>query len=48
MPRYGDADSVKWFQVEPNCSFHLINCYEIDDEVINNIRSTKYLSHREK
>ncbi|XP_075508291.1 carotenoid 9,10(9',10')-cleavage dioxygenase-like isoform X1 [Primulina tabacum] len=35
LPRYGDADSVKWFQVEPNCSFHVINCYEIgDDEVV--------------
>ncbi|XP_073129568.1 carotenoid 9,10(9',10')-cleavage dioxygenase 1-like isoform X2 [Henckelia pumila] len=34
MPRYGDADSVKWFPVETNCAFHLINCYEIDDEVV--------------
>ncbi|KAH9761197.1 hypothetical protein KPL70_000410 [Citrus sinensis] len=34
MPRYGDADSVKWFDVEPNCTFHIINCFEDGDEVI--------------
>ncbi|KAL0394080.1 UNVERIFIED_CONTAM: Carotenoid 9,10(9',10')-cleavage dioxygenase 1 [Sesamum latifolium] len=34
MPRYGDADSVHWFEVEPSCTFHIINCYEQDDEVI--------------
>ncbi|KAG8375584.1 hypothetical protein BUALT_Bualt10G0115700 [Buddleja alternifolia] len=34
MPRYGDADCVKWFEVEPNCTFHIINCYEQDDEVV--------------
>ncbi|KAK4419960.1 Carotenoid 9,10(9',10')-cleavage dioxygenase 1 [Sesamum alatum] len=34
MPRYGDADSVRWFEVEPSCIFHIINCYEQDDEVI--------------
>ncbi|GLT48206.1 hypothetical protein SLA2020_218460 [Shorea laevis] len=28
MPRYGDADSIRWFDVEPNCTFHLINCFE--------------------
>ncbi|KAK8928661.1 Carotenoid 9,10(9',10')-cleavage dioxygenase 1 [Platanthera zijinensis] len=34
MPRYGDSDSVKWFDVEPYCMFHIVNCYEIGDEVI--------------
>ncbi|KAL7159334.1 hypothetical protein ABFS83_01G020300 [Erythranthe nasuta] len=34
MPRYGDADSVKWFYVEPSCTFHIINCYELGDEVV--------------
>ncbi|KAK4486839.1 hypothetical protein RD792_006572 [Penstemon davidsonii] len=34
MPRYGDADSVKWFDVEPCCTFHIINCYEQGDEVV--------------
>ncbi|KAH9799600.1 hypothetical protein KPL71_000407 [Citrus sinensis] len=34
MPRYGDADSVKWFDVEPNCTFHIINCFEDGNEVI--------------
>nr|GMD45996.1 carotenoid 9,10(9',10')-cleavage dioxygenase 1-like [Ipomoea batatas] len=32
MPRYGDADSVTWFEVEPCVVFHIINCYEEDNE----------------
>ncbi|KAG1346704.1 putative Carotenoid 9,10(9',10')-cleavage dioxygenase [Cocos nucifera] len=34
MPRYGDADSVKWFEVEPYCTFHIVNCFETGDEVV--------------
>ncbi|GMN39973.1 hypothetical protein TIFTF001_009195 [Ficus carica] len=35
MPRYGHANSIKWFQVEPNCTFHILNCFEDgDDEVV--------------
>ncbi|KAM0864598.1 hypothetical protein ACQ4PT_043824 [Festuca glaucescens] len=34
MPRYGDAESVMWFDVEPCCMFHLINCFEDGDEVV--------------
>ncbi|KAD2015374.1 hypothetical protein E3N88_42023 [Mikania micrantha] len=34
MPRFGDADSVRWFQVEPCCVFHIINTCEDGDEVI--------------
>ncbi|CAK7353226.1 unnamed protein product [Dovyalis caffra] len=34
MPRYGDADSIRWFEVEPNCTFHIINCFEEGDEVV--------------
>ncbi|KAL0394081.1 UNVERIFIED_CONTAM: Carotenoid 9,10(9',10')-cleavage dioxygenase 1 [Sesamum latifolium] len=34
MPRYGDVDSVRWFEVKPCCAFHIINCYEEDDEVV--------------
>ncbi|KAK8550458.1 hypothetical protein V6N13_118976 [Hibiscus sabdariffa] len=34
MPRYGDADSVQWFTVKPNCTFHIINCFEDGDEVV--------------
>lgn len=34
MPRYGDSDSIKWFDVESNCTFHLINCFEESDEVV--------------
>ncbi|KAF9662252.1 hypothetical protein SADUNF_Sadunf18G0033800 [Salix dunnii] len=34
MPRYGSAESIKWFEVEPNCTFHIINCFEDSDEVV--------------
>ncbi|KAL6655771.1 hypothetical protein ACP70R_006597 [Stipagrostis hirtigluma subsp. patula] len=34
MPRYGDAESVIWFNVEPFCMFHLVNCFEDGDEVV--------------
>ncbi|XP_021276899.1 carotenoid 9,10(9',10')-cleavage dioxygenase 1-like [Herrania umbratica] len=34
MPRYGDADSIQWFEVKPNCTFHIINCFEDGDEVV--------------
>ncbi|KAJ6674142.1 DIOXYGENASE putative-RELATED [Salix viminalis] len=34
MPRYGTADSIRWFEVEPNCTFHLLNCFEEGDEVV--------------
>ncbi|TVU09155.1 hypothetical protein EJB05_42597, partial [Eragrostis curvula] len=34
MPRYGDAESVLWFNVEPFCMLHLINCFEEGDEVV--------------
>lgn len=34
MPRYGDANSIKWFEVEPCCVFHIINCFEDNDEVL--------------
>ena len=33
MPRYGDSDSMHWFQVKPNCTFHIINWFENGDEV---------------
>ncbi|XP_015057245.1 carotenoid 9,10(9',10')-cleavage dioxygenase 1-like isoform X1 [Solanum pennellii] len=34
MPRYGDANSIKWFEVEPCYVFHLINCFEDNNEVV--------------
>ncbi|KAL0323821.1 UNVERIFIED_CONTAM: Carotenoid 9,10(9',10')-cleavage dioxygenase 1 [Sesamum calycinum] len=34
MPRYGDVDSVRWFEVKPCCAFHIINCYEEDDDEV--------------
>ncbi|KAL7112161.1 hypothetical protein ACP275_05G134700 [Erythranthe tilingii] len=34
MPRYGDADSIRWFEVDPCCVFHIINCYEEGDQVV--------------
>lgn len=35
MPRYGDAESVQWFDVQPCSAFHIINCFEDSDEVTN-------------
>ncbi|KAK3023690.1 hypothetical protein RJ639_044300 [Escallonia herrerae] len=34
MPRYGNADSVRWFEVGPNCTFHMFNCFEDGNEVV--------------
>jgi len=34
MPLYGDANSIRWFEVEPNCTFHLINSFEDGHEVV--------------
>jgi carotenoid cleavage dioxygenase-like enzyme len=45
MPRYGDAESVMWFDVEPCCMFHLINCFEDGDEVHSIIRVVKFFIH---
>ncbi|KAL2346933.1 hypothetical protein Fmac_000933 [Flemingia macrophylla] len=34
MPLYGDANSIQWFEVEPNTTFHIINSFEDGDEVV--------------
>ncbi|KAF6152225.1 hypothetical protein GIB67_005879 [Kingdonia uniflora] len=34
MPRYGDADSVQWFDVENHSTFHILNCFEDENEVV--------------
>ncbi|XVF35450.1 hypothetical protein REPUB_Repub18cG0147100 [Reevesia pubescens] len=34
MPRFGDTDSIQWFKVKPNCTFHLFNCFEDGEEVV--------------
>ena len=34
MPRFGDAESIIWFDVENHCSYHLFNCFEDGNEVI--------------
>ncbi|KAK9130625.1 hypothetical protein Sjap_011112 [Stephania japonica] len=34
MARYGDAESIIWFQVQNHCTFHLINSFEDGDEVV--------------
>ncbi|KAK7410378.1 hypothetical protein VNO78_01113 [Psophocarpus tetragonolobus] len=34
MPLYGDANSIQWFEVEPNSTFHFINSFEDDHEVV--------------
>ncbi|KAI9106966.1 hypothetical protein K1719_022494 [Acacia pycnantha] len=34
MPRYGDGNSIKWFGVENNFTFHIFNSFEDGDEVV--------------
>ncbi|XP_008466060.2 carotenoid 9,10(9',10')-cleavage dioxygenase 1-like [Cucumis melo] len=34
MPRYGDSDSIKWFNVKPNCCMHLFNCFELNQHEV--------------
>ncbi|KAF8733115.1 hypothetical protein HU200_015483 [Digitaria exilis] len=34
MPRFGDAESIIWFDIENHCSYHLFNCFEDGNEVI--------------
>ncbi|XP_056167092.1 carotenoid 9,10(9',10')-cleavage dioxygenase 1-like isoform X2 [Syzygium oleosum] len=34
MPRYGDGNSMRWFDVETSCMFHILNCFEDGDEVV--------------
>ncbi|KAJ9702305.1 hypothetical protein PVL29_004176 [Vitis rotundifolia] len=34
MPRYGNADSVQWFDVEKHCLFHNFNSFEDGNEVV--------------
>ncbi|KAK1313599.1 hypothetical protein QJS10_CPA06g00758 [Acorus calamus] len=34
MPRYGDSESVVWFNVQPHCIFHILNCSEEGEEVV--------------
>ncbi|CAM8949539.1 unnamed protein product [Rhodiola kirilowii] len=34
MPRYGDTSSIQWFDVEPNITLHILNCFEYGDEVV--------------
>ncbi|XP_057434748.1 carotenoid 9,10(9',10')-cleavage dioxygenase 1-like [Lotus japonicus] len=41
MPHYGNANSIKWFEVEPYCTFHIINSFEDGDEVV--VRGCKAL-----
>ncbi|THG14855.1 hypothetical protein TEA_010422 [Camellia sinensis var. sinensis] len=41
MPRYGDADSIRWFDVESYCTFHILNCFEDGDEPFES--TSKYI-----
>ncbi|KAK4849823.1 hypothetical protein QYF36_001143 [Acer negundo] len=34
MPRYGDADSIPWFEVQPHWTFYRLNYFEDDNEVV--------------
>ena len=33
MPRLGDVEAIRWFDVENHCSYHLFNCFEDGNEV---------------
>ncbi|CAI0388386.1 unnamed protein product [Linum tenue] len=37
MPRYGNTESIRWFDVAPNCTFHILNCFEDGNESLNSI-----------
>ncbi|MED6225019.1 hypothetical protein PIB30_089715 [Stylosanthes scabra] len=34
MPIYGNADSIKWFEVAPHSTFHVINSFEEGHQVV--------------
>lgn len=34
LPRYGDGDSIRWFEVDTCYAFHTVNAYEEGDEVV--------------
>ncbi|CAN0922542.1 Carotenoid 9,10(9',10')-cleavage dioxygenase 1 [Linum grandiflorum] len=35
MPRYGDSNSIEWFDVDSSSTLHILNCFEdADDEVV--------------
>ncbi len=34
IPRFGDSESIKWFDFSPCFLYHVINCWEEGDEVI--------------
>ncbi|KAI3698406.1 hypothetical protein L2E82_41926 [Cichorium intybus] len=34
IPHYGELDSVKWFNIEPCVTYHLMNTFEDGDEVV--------------
>ncbi|KAF8036078.1 hypothetical protein BT93_C1924 [Corymbia citriodora subsp. variegata] len=34
MPRYGDGNSMQWFDIETSCTFHILNCFEDGEEVV--------------
>ena len=34
IPRFGNADSIRWFEAEPNYIYHITNAWEEGDEVV--------------
>nr|TKS09397.1 hypothetical protein D5086_0000093270 [Populus alba] len=42
MPCYGNADSIKWFQVESNCALHLLHCFDEGTDEILLVLKNKY------
>ncbi|XP_048133968.1 9-cis-epoxycarotenoid dioxygenase NCED4, chloroplastic-like [Rhodamnia argentea] len=46
MPRYGDAGSVRWFEVETCSTFHILNTCEDGDEEGENEQAVKVEYHK--
>lgn len=34
VPRYGDANSIRWFEADPCFIYHVVNCWDEDDAVV--------------
>jgi carotenoid cleavage dioxygenase len=41
IPRYGDADSIRWFEAEPCFIYHSVNAWEEGDEVVLDVCRVK-------
>ena len=41
IPRYGDADEVRWFEAEPCFIYHSVNAWEEGDEIVMDVCRVK-------